>query len=235
MISRTMLLNAHGAARLLGTSERQIYRWVDDNEIPCRRVRDQLRFNPTDLLEWASAQRMAVHVEAFEDDDPRDPPPSLAAALRAGSMYAVDGNDREAILRAVVDMLPLPDDADRELLVEIMLARETSGLAAVGGGLAIPHVHDPIVASGGNPTATVCYVPGLSGLAAPDGQPIRTMIVLVVPTIRTHLRLIARLARAIADPELRSALERRASLDELAHEVDRIEAAPPPVSLEDVL
>src|SRR5260221_13993248 len=109
-----MLLTAHGAARLLGTSERQIFRWVDDQEMPCRRVRDQLRFNPTDLLEWATARSMAVHVEAFEDDDPADRPPSLAAAIGIGGVHAnVPSSDRESVGHAVVERLPLPPTFDR--------------------------------------------------------------------------------------------------------------------------
>jgi PTS system nitrogen regulatory IIA component len=220
-----MLLTAQGAARLLGTSERQIYRWVDDNEIPCRRVRDQLRFNPTDLLEWASAQRMAVHVEAFEDDDPEDRPPSLAAALRAGSVHLdVAGDGREAVLRAVVERLVLPESFDRELLIEVMLARESSGVTPIGDGIAIPQVRNPIVAPGTRATATVCYLSSPMPLGTPEL--IRTLILSVVPTVRTHLRLLARIARALADADLRAAIGRRAGLEELSREAERIESTP---------
>lgn len=221
-----MLLTAHGAARLLGISERQIYRWVDDNEIPCRRVRDQLRFNPTDLLEWATTQMMAVHVEAFEDDDPADRPPSLAEAVRKGSVReGISGADREGAWRAIVDALPLPHAFDRDLLFEVMLARDANAVTAIGDGIAIPQVRNPIVAPGSQPEVTVCY------LAAPisfgsEGT-VHTMIVLVVPTVRTHLRLLARMARAMADPMFRAALGRRAGRDELVREAERIEAIVP--------
>ena len=220
-----MLLTAHGAARLLGTSERKIYRWVDDNEIPCRRVRDQLRFNPTDLLEWATTQRIAVHVEAFEDDDAADPPPSLAAALRQGRVRdRIGGNDREGVLRAVVGELPLPDEFDRELLVEVMLAREANAVTAIGDGIAIPQVKSPIVAPGVEPEVTVCYL--ATPIAFGTAETVRTMVVVVVPTVRTHLRMLARLARALAHQDFRDALGRHARQDELAHMAERIEAAP---------
>ncbi|HTR54844.1 MAG TPA: PTS sugar transporter subunit IIA [Kofleriaceae bacterium] len=227
-----MLLTAHGAARLLGTSERQIYRWVDDNEIPCRRVRDQLRFNPTDLLEWATTQRMAVHVEAFEDDDPADRPPSLAAALRQGRVLdGVAGADREAVLRAIVGELPLPDTFDRELLIEVMLAREASAVTPIGDGIAIPQVRNPIVAARAQPEITVCYLATPIAFGGADGT-IRTIIVAVVPTVRTHLRMLARLARALADETFRAALDRRAARDELVGVAERIEAAPPVMEAE---
>jgi len=229
ILARAMLLNAHGAARLLATSERQIYRWVDDGEIPCRRVRDQLRFNPTDLLEWATTRRMPVHVDAFEDDDPRDRPPSLAAALAVGGVRrGVPGANRDEIVRALIERLQLPGTFDRELLIEVLLARPSSGLTAVGDGIAIPHVRNPIVTPGGRAAVTIAYLVTPIILDAPDGQPTRTLIVATTPTVRTHLRLIARVSRAIADPAFKAALARHTELAELVREAERVEALPPP-------
>jgi PTS system nitrogen regulatory IIA component len=222
-----MLLTAQGAARLLGTSERQIHRWVDDEEIPHRRVRDQLRFNRTDLLEWATSRRLPVHVEAFEEDDPddRDRAPSLAAALRVGGVHRdVEGSDRESVLRAVVARLPIPPSLDRELLVDVLLARATTGTTAIGEGIAIPHVRNPFVAPGAAATVGVCYLATPVPLDAPDGLPVQTLFMVVTPTVRTHLQMLARLARALTDAGFRAALHRGAALDELAAEAARIEA-----------
>ena len=221
-----MLLNAHGAARLLATSERQIYRWVDDGEIPCRRVRDQLRFNPTDLLEWATARRMAVHVEAFEDDDPKDRAPSLAAALQVGGLHrAVPGNDREEVIRAIVERLPSSEGFDRALLIEVMLARASTGLAVAADGIAIPAVRNPIITPGGRPAVTIAY---LANPVTINVRTVRTLIVATTPTVRSHLRLLARVSHAIADPAFKDALARNVELDTLVREAERIETMPPP-------
>jgi PTS system nitrogen regulatory IIA component len=224
-----MLLTAHGAARLLGTSERQIFRWVDDQEIPCRRVRDQLRFNPTDLLEWATGRQMAVHVEAFEDDDPRDRPPSLAAALAAGGVLAaIPATDRETVVRAIVARLTLPATFDRELLVEVMLAREANSVIAIDS-IALPPARNPIIVAGTTPLVTVGY---FANPVAFDGRSLRTMIVFVSPTVRCHLRLLARLSRALADREFRAAIDAQADVEVLVREATRVEALPPPEPVE---
>jgi nitrogen PTS system EIIA component len=224
-----MLLTAQGAARLLGTSERQIHRWVDDGEIPHRRVRDQLRFNRTDLLEWATSRRLPVHVEAFEEDDPDDRAPSLADALQRGGVHRdVAGTDRESVLHAVVDRLPLPPALDREMLVEVLLAREATGSTAIGDGIAIPHVRNPVVAAGAGATVGVCYLASPVPFEAPDGRPVQTLFMAVTPTVRAHLQILARLARALHDPGFRAAVDRRGSLDELFAEAARIEAEPSP-------
>jgi PTS system nitrogen regulatory IIA component len=211
----------------LGTSERQIYRWVDDNEIPCRRVRDQLRFNRTDLLEWATARRMPVHAEAFVEDDPKDQPPRLSDALRVGAVHEhLRGADREAVVLELVDRV-LPPDVDRELFIEVLLARESVGLTAIGDGLAIPQVRNPIVVAAIPPRVTICHLETPLYLSAADGLPVRTIFVAVSPTIRSHLQLVARVLRAISDPIFKAAVLRHASIADLVAEASRIEAELP--------
>jgi PTS system nitrogen regulatory IIA component len=224
-----MLLTARDAASLLRTTERQLYRWVDDQEIPFQRIRDQVRFNRTELLEWASSRRLPVSLEAFDDGE--EVGPSLAAALRRGGVH--DGGaaaDREAALRKVVATTTLPASVDAELLVEVLLAREATSSTAIGEGIAIPHVRHPVVAAG-EPLATVTYLEPPVAFGAPDGQPVHTIFLLVTPTVLAHLQLLARLAHALQDPEFRAALGRHAGTEELAEVAARVEHAalgPPP-------
>jgi len=223
-----MSISAAAVARLLGTTERQVYRWVDDGEIPHRRVRDQLGFDRTDLLEWATSRGLPVHVEAFEDDQD-ERAPSLAEAVRLGGVHVdVGGHDRDSVVREVVACVPIPEHVDPELLIEVILARENSGSTAVGGGVAIPHVRNPIIAAGAPARVTVCYLTRPLAMGAPDGEPVTTLLVAVTPTVRTHLQLLARLARALTDPGFAAALHRRAPLDELAGEAARIEGSAAP-------
>ena len=44
--------------------------------------------------------------------------------------------------------------------------------------------------------------------------------------MRTHLQMLAHLARALQDPAFRVAVERRADIDTLVAEAARIEASP---------
>jgi len=225
-----MLLTAGSAAKLLGTSERQIYRWVDDGEIPCRRVRDQLRFNRTDLLEWATARRLPVHVEAFAEDDPEERPPSLSEALRLGGVHErVDAADRESMVRDIIHRAVVADD-DRELFVAVLLARESIGTTSIGEGVAIPQVRNPMVVAGVPPLVAICHLDAPVQLGpSPDGLPIHTIFVAVSPTIRMHLQLLASLSRALADPLFRDAVRHRASLEELIDAAIRVAAHAPPI------
>src|SRR5262249_30953554 len=138
----TMKLDIHETARVLSVSEQTLYRWVRDHEIPCSQVNEQLRFNRADILEWATARGMPVAADIFPEAHEGT---RFSAALEAGGVhYDVPGEDRDAVLRAVVGVMVLPDDADREVVLEAMRAREALGSTGVGDGIAIPHVRRPV-------------------------------------------------------------------------------------------
>lgn len=220
-----MLLSVREAAALLRATERQVYRWVDEGEIPFERVRDQVRFNRTDLLEWATRRRLPISIEAFDSGlDPEDRAPSLAGAIRAGGVHLdVPAVDRESVLRAVIERAPMPPTIDREFLIEVLVAREETGSTAIGDGIAIPHVRQPVVAPGSRVMVVVAHLARDVPFGAPDGQPVRTVFLIVSPTIRTHLQMLAHVARALQDTGFKDALHRRASTEELAAEAARLE------------
>ena len=220
-----MVLTVKEAAALLGATDRQIYRWVDQGEIPFYRVHDQVRFNRTDLLEWATSRRLPVSLEAFDADlDPEDRAPSLAQALRRGGVHHdVPAADRETALRAAVNLTPMPAGVDREFLIDVLIAREHTSSTAIGAGIAIPHVRRPMVVAGSPTTVSVSYLEHEVPFGAPDLKPVGTMILIVSPTVRTHLQVLAHLATALQDPGFRGALDRRAPLAELALQADRLE------------
>ena len=63
------MLTVRDAAKLLLTAEGQIYRWIDDGDIPFQKVNEQIRFHRAELLEWATARRLPVSVEMFDEGD----------------------------------------------------------------------------------------------------------------------------------------------------------------------
>src|SRR5689334_23228813 len=219
-----MELNVRDAARLLGASERDVHRWIDEGVIPFYEINDQPRFNRAELLGWATSRRRPISVDVFErrtdgaHDDPR-----LVEALKAGGVHAdVPGADRESVLRAVVGVLRLPDGFDRDHLVEVLLAREAMGSTGIGDGIAIPHVRNPVILNGAAASIAVCYLAHPVAFDAIDGLPVDTVFSLVSPTIRGHLRLLAKLSWALHDPAFKAAVLRRAAEPEVLAEARRI-------------
>jgi PTS system nitrogen regulatory IIA component len=224
-----MLLTVRDAAKLLGTPEKKIYRWVDDGEIPFHRVNDQIRFHRAELLEWATARKLPVSVEIFHDEDQdAGALPSLSRALAAGGVHHdVAGSDGPSAMRAVVEHMPLPEDVDREFLLDVLLAREALGSTGIGDGIAIPHVRNPVVLNGAPSSITLCFLAKPIEFHAVDGKPVDTIFSIVSPTIKGHLQLLAKLSRALLDDDFRAMITRRGQTEEILAEARRVEKSFP--------
>jgi len=220
-----MKLTAREAARLLSVSESEVYRWVDAGEIPCSMMNHQPFFGRAELLEWATARRLPVSVKLFEDGQDGSAPLELADALARGGVHrGIPGQDRDAVLRATVAHLPLGDEQDRDLLLEVLRSRESLGSTAIGDGIAIPHVRSPLVFAGSRGGLALCYLDSPVPFDAPDGKPVHTLFMLVSPTIRGHLQLLSRLSLALHDPGFNAAVLRKADGEEIIAEARRVEA-----------
>jgi len=223
-----MKLNVREASRVLAVPESQIYRWVEAGEIPCYVVNHQPLFGRAELLEWATTRRLPVSPELFEDGEEENGarPPRLAEALARGRIHhGVPGSDRHAVLEAVVQRLPLPEDEDREVLLQVIEARESTGSTGIGEGIAIPHVRGPLVFPGTAGSATLCFLETPVPFGAIDGQPVRTIFVLLSATVRGHLQLLSRLSMALLDPGFKAAVLRKAPAGEILAEASRVDTA----------
>jgi PTS system nitrogen regulatory IIA component len=119
--------------------------------------------------------------------------------------------------------MPLTDAAERELLLDVMLAREALGSTGVGDGIAIPHVRSPIMLHATHPSITLCFLEQAIDFRAIDGRPVHTFFSFVTLTIRSHLYLLSRLSAALQDPGFRNAVLARASAAEVAAEATRVD------------
>lgn len=202
---------------MLNVSEKTIYRWIKDGTLPAYRVAEQYRFNRAELLEWATARKINVSPQLFEEPEGRDAPlPSLSEAVQAGGIYyRIGGSDKPSVLRSVVDVMRLPDSVDREFLLQVLLARESLGSTGIGDGIAIPHVRNPIVLHIATPMITLCFLDHPIDFGALDGKPVSILFAIVSPTVRAHLRLLSRLAFALRDDALQSILRQQGSRDEI--------------------
>ncbi len=222
-----MLLNVSDAAKLLRAPEEQVYRWIEEGELPCHWVAERPRFDRAGLLEWAVARGMPVSVESFQDSEAdKVRLPGLGEALRRGGIHSLAGGlDRDSVLKQIVGLLPVPDESDREALLEVVLAREAAGSTGVGDGIAIPHVRQPVALSGAEPAIVLCFLDRPIEFRAPDSRPVHTLFFMVTPTIHGHLQLLAKIAAALHDPAFKAAVMRKGGAEEILKEAARVDAA----------
>jgi PTS system nitrogen regulatory IIA component len=212
-----MQLSVKDAANRLNVSEKTIYRWIKQGVIPAYRINEQFRFNRAELLEWATSRRINISPDIFLEGEPSNGLlPSLSDAMKAGGVaYRIGGSDISSVLKAIVDVLNLPEEVDREFLFQVLEARETLGSTGIGDGIAIPHVRNPVVLHVTKPSVTLCFLENPIDFRAIDGQPVNTLFTLVSPTVRSHLHMLSRLGFVLQNPEFRAAVKRQASREEL--------------------
>jgi PTS system nitrogen regulatory IIA component len=217
-----MRLEVREVARLLTVSEDDVFRWVRRREIPFSHVHEHYWFNSTEVLEWATSRGMHVAMDLIAEASPHLP--RLADALEIGGIHHdVPGTDPESLLRNIVARLSLPTSVDKDLLVDMLLAREDLGSTGVEEGIAIPHVRNPIVLGVDRAGIALCFPRDPVGFGALGGTPITTVFMLITPTVRDHLHLLSRVAFAVHDRELKRALAERAPRERILAEVRRIE------------
>ena len=219
-----MQLTVKDVAGLLNISEKTVYRWIDERNLPGYRLSGQYRFNRAELLDWATSNRINVSPRIFEEPaGSAGPLPELSNALeRGGVFYRLAGTNKASALRSVVEVLRLPDEVDREFLFQVLVAREALEPTAIGDGIAIPHVRNPIVLHVPEPAITLCFLEAAVDFGALDGQPVRSLFTLISPTVKAHLHLLSRLTFALRNPGFKKLIIRQAGRDEIFAAAKRI-------------
>jgi PTS system nitrogen regulatory IIA component len=221
-----MQLTVREVASFLNSSEAMVLRWIKQRGLPAQYVGGQYHFNRAELLEWATAQKLPVSLDLFDQlGQEAEPVPRLSEALRAGGIhYGLRDTNKDQALRALVEVLPLPEGTDREMLLRLFLAREAAASTGVGDGIALPHVRNPIVLRVTSPSITLAFLEKPVDFGALDGRPVGVLFSLISPTTRCHLQMIARLSFALHDAEFKQAVLGQSPAEEILRQAARVEA-----------
>ena len=220
-----MLLAPSEAAQALNVDEKTVVRWIKKDNLPAESIQGDYQINPVDLLEWATERGIKVNPALYKmpDADSR-PLPTLSQALQAGGVHcAFPGNDKEAVLRNAVAVLDLPPEIDPEFILQVLLAREAMGTTAVGDGIAIPHVRNPILVQLPVPKIALCLLSQPVDFGALDGKPVQILFTIISPTIRMHLHLLSKLAYCLRNQHLRDILGKNCDADAIMRAILEIE------------
>lgn len=215
-----MKLTVRDAAALLSIAESSLERAIKGGALRAYKMNQQYWLHRSELLEWATAERIAVPPEMLDDAGDA----SVADALeRGGVQHDVPGKTAAEVLRAILDALPVPDGTDKDVLLEMLVARQAECTTAVGNGIAFPHVRSPMVLDIDEPIMALAYLAQPVDFDAIDGQPVNVVFAFVTPTIRTHHRILSRLAYVVRDERFEALRDAKAGADEIVALARRIE------------
>ena len=221
-----MQLKLEEAAQALQVDEKTVLRWIRQDRLPCEQSRGDYRINRVDLLEWATERGIKVHPSLYDLDDSEDgrPMPRLSQCLEAGGIHCnIPGSDVPTVLHKVVELLQLPDELDPEFVLQVLLTREAMGTTAVGDGIAIPHVRNPLLLRLAVPKVSLCFLAQPVDFGALDNKPVQILFTITSPTVKMHLHLLSKLAYALQDDRLRTALKLPCQQEQIMEALTRIE------------
>src|SRR5215470_15313568 len=91
-------------------------------------------------------------------------------------------------------------------VVDCLMAREQLGSTGLGKGVAIPHGR---MRGLKRAAAAIIRLKDPIDFASPDGQPVRLLVVLLVPEHATqqHLEILSELAQMLSEPSMREQLQ----------------------------
>ena len=140
---------------------------------------------------------------------------ALLAALEEGRLIELPGTDKSEALHILATLVEaIPGLRAGTQVVESILAREQAANTALGRGWACPHAHAP---GEGELLCAVGWSPSGIEYGAPDGKPVRIVVMYFVPDAQknTYLREISGLARVLQKKESFPELEQAKDLNEI--------------------
>lgn len=204
-----MFLKISDLVAATGVDEKTVLAWIKNKGLPAHKQDDRYQINRVDLLEWATANDITISPEIFAGSDENPDRPLVSEALLTGGIYYdLPGETPETALHEVVYRLKLPPSLDPEFLLQTLLAREALGSTALGNGIAIPHVRNPIVGQTSESSISLCFLKKPIDFDAVDGKPVTILFTLVTPNVKAHLNLLAKLAFLLHDAGFQSLLHR---------------------------
>lgn len=222
-VAHFMDLTVRDLVRLFRVSEKKVYRWIKEMDLPTHRVHDQYRFGHATLLEWARSKQIPIPPELLRKGSEAVGHALSQAVVQGGVHYQVPGKTREEAMHSIARLVRFPEGITPEDLTALLLGREKLSSTGIGQGVAIPHVRDPIVLPIREASVSVCFLENPIDFGAVDGMPVHTFFLVLSPTIRDHLSLLSKIAYLLQDPAVMEMITRREPQEKLLAKIEAIE------------
>jgi PTS system nitrogen regulatory IIA component len=145
------------------------------------------------------------------------------AIERGGVFYDLAGYDIYSTLENAVNLLKLPGNKDKEILLNELINREEIASTGIGNGVAIPHPRRPFDLSLPDPVMPVFFLKNPIDFNSVDGKPVSVLFVIFSPTTKIHLELLAKLSYCLRDKKFMSLIRNQADQQSLLKTISYIE------------
>jgi len=144
---------------------------------------------------------------------------------RGGVYYNIGGATVKEVLTELVAAVPVPGSIHHEALLGAVLEREALMPTAVGNGIAMPHPRSPLISDPADQFISICFLRHGVDWRSLDGDPVRTLILIVSASAKLHLGTLSRISFLCQQASFRTLLADRASMEELCGAISEAEQA----------
>ena len=214
-------------ARQLGRDRRELEKLVNRGRLPGRKKDGFWHFHEADVSQWLEGEIRTytdselAAVEARHETDEIDPDAPVTSLLTPELISVpLAGRTKRSVLESLVETAGRTWQVwEPATVLAALIQRDAMCSTAMPGGIAIPHPREPLINALGEPVVAFGRTAG-NGIpfGAPDGRLTDLFFVVLCKDTRTHLKVLARLARMFQRPEFASDLRRSESADE-AYEI----------------
>jgi PTS system nitrogen regulatory IIA component len=202
-----MYLNIIQLAESFGVEEGVVESWVRKEGLPAIEDRDRLLFDRSQVVDWAAARGLAAKAGFLAAGRSANlAARRLEPLLRAGGIWRdVPAATVRDVMETIVARLPGATAPVRQLLAQRLHLPEGVSWAAVGGGLALPHLRTPVALGRDAGTFAILILRDALRLSepVPDDMPVTRLLFFVAPSPRAHLELLSQLSGALLRGGLR--------------------------------
>lgn len=196
-----MYLNIIQLAESFGVEESVVESWVRKDGLPAIEDRNRLLFDRNQVVDWASARGLAAKAGFLAAGGPSKPVAHrLEPLLRVGGIWRdVHAAKVREVMATVVGKLPGATPPVRQLMTQRLHLPEGVSWAAVGDGLALPHLRTPVALGRDAGIMAILMLRDSLTLSepTPDNVPIKRLLFFVAPSPRAHLELLSLLSAAL--------------------------------------
>ena len=214
-----MYLNIIQLAESFGVEESVVQNWVRKDGLPAIEDRDRLIFDRGQVVHWAAERGLAARAGFLAASRSANTAiRRLEPMLRAGGIWRdVPSVKVRGVMETIITRLPGATTPVRQLLAQRLHTAEGISWAAVGDGLALPHLRTPVALGRDAGTFAILFLRDALTLGepAPDDVPITRLLFFVAPSPRAHLELLAQLSTALTRGSLRRPVYEGATDEEI--------------------
>lgn len=204
----TMALTIKDVANHLDVPIETVHRWIHQGKIPMQQYRGEYVMGRQILEHWADEHKLKVRApsSASESDNEMEFDGILPSMQRGGVFYDLTGNDKESVLKSIMEWIPNIEPADRSLVFEKLIERERMASTGIGHGIALPHPRSNPGVALALPQITTCFLSRPIPFEAIDNRPVSIIMVLLSSTMKQHLSMLSVLAYHLRNEMFRDLL-----------------------------